>query len=123
MERIINRRHLVAGAAALPIVAALPAEAHAIAPDAPSKPDISEIPGLDQIHHVLLIAVVRTPDGRIGTSNMSFNGFGEVHAVINTGDSWHQSVVPVDGLDTLPTWLQKQIGYTALTATEDRLPR
>lgn len=124
MERIINRRRLVAGAAALPIAAALPATVQAEHVTTPTKPDISEIPGLDQVSHVLCLVMVATPDGRMGTSHLAFHGFGDVAAIISTGDGdWHRSVVPGDGIESLPTWMQKNIGLTALTASELEWPR
>jgi hypothetical protein len=127
VDKIINRRRLVAGAAALSVASVAETEAKTdelsdsdipqIAEIASIKPDISEIPGLDQVHTVVMMVMVTTPDRRGGIANVIFRGAGAADIALCTDDGNITSQLPSGGLESLPTWMQKEIGYAALTAS------
>jgi hypothetical protein len=94
------------------------ADAASIQPTASPKPDLSEIPGLDQVHAVVMM--VTTPDGRGGIANIVFRGAGQVNIALSIDDGHIRSQLPAGGLESLPTWLQKEIGYAAMTARDLR---
>jgi hypothetical protein len=67
-----------------------------------------------------MMAMVTMPDGRSAAVHMVFDGAGQVeirHAVAD--GPFLKAQLPVGGLESLPVWLQREIGYAALMATND----
>jgi hypothetical protein len=95
---------LMAGAAGFPIAVVTPSTTQAAAtePTRSTKPELSELPGLDQLHFLHLMAMVMTLDVRSALAHMTFGGAGQVeirHLIAD--DSYLKAELPAGELESL----------------------
>jgi hypothetical protein len=121
MERTFMRRLALALPFAIPALAAVDAIAAPLASESIASPDTEpvNIEGLDQIVAVLASFVVKTACGREARFSVGSVADDEgVQIVHRLEPEYRTANVPIDPYATLPTWLQRELSFAALAATQ-----